>query len=118
MSSASAHREITFSKGPSPFSEAFVSASVRAQLRQRLRTLYTQLLEPVEDKLEGFQRLRVITHPELAGVPWWGLRDSDGFLFEKFALSEVPSTRALGFLEDMRERPGLRRAEESGTWQH
>lgn len=84
----------------------------RLDVKDRLHKLYQLLIQPVKEKLRGLQRLRIVTPPELAEVPWWGLRNGPGpegkFLFESFVLSEVPAARALKSLEVLRneEAPG------------
>lgn len=72
------------------------------------QSLYRHLIKPVEHLPKGFKgddpmRLRVVTHPELTDVPWWGLMDEDNEqLFEKFIVSETLTSRAIRCFEETR----------------
>ena len=60
----------------------------------RLRELYTRLIAPVEQLLEGAEELLIIPHRELFEVPWAALVDAHGrYLIERHVLRVAPSLR-------------------------
>ncbi len=62
------------------------------------RELYEAILEPVEERLQGFERLTVVPHAALHYVPFSALYDGQAFLIDKLELRVLPSASVLKFL--------------------
>ena len=68
------------------------------------RQLYTQLVEPVAERL-AHERLLIVPYGALHGLPFEALRDSGGkYVIERWAVSYLPSAGALRFFR-RRDRP-------------
>ena len=62
------------------------------------RELYEAILEPVGERLQGFERLTVVPHAALHYVPFSALYDGQAFLIDKLELRVLPSASVLKFL--------------------
>lgn len=64
--------------------------SLLQTMRQHLRKLYEQLLEPVEKQLEG-QQLLIVPHGRLHKLPFQALFDGNQYLIDRFQIAYAPS---------------------------
>ena len=78
--------------------------SLEGRARRHLRTLYDQLLRPVES-LIGDRRLVVVPHRALHYVPFHALDDGDAYVVERREVSYAPSASVLGYCLARPARP-------------
>jgi tetratricopeptide (TPR) repeat protein len=78
--------------------------ALEERARRHLRTLYDQLLRPVE-KLVGERRLVVVPHRALHYVPFHALHDGGAYVVERREVSYAPSATVLGYCLARPSRP-------------
>jgi CHAT domain-containing protein/tetratricopeptide (TPR) repeat protein len=69
-----------------------------------LRRLFTLLIEPVADLIDGAQRLVFVPHGMLHGIPFAALHDGTAFLVERYELVVAPSASAVKFCRQRRTK--------------
>jgi CHAT domain-containing protein len=74
-----------------------------AATRANLERLHRALIAPVRRHLTT-QRIIVVPHGTLHGVPFHALADGDGWLCERFDISYVPSAAVYAFCRDREDR--------------
>lgn len=81
-------------------SELCSHSSDTSRITELSRRLHHQLLEPLERTggLREAAELIVVPTPEVFGFPIEALRGADGYAFEKYAISYLPSTSVTRFL--------------------
>jgi CHAT domain-containing protein len=71
--------------------------ALEVQVRPILERLYAILLRPVEAAIATCERLIVVPHGMLHGIPFAALRDADSYLIERYELALAPSASAIAF---------------------
>ena len=84
--------------------------ALEQQARALLQRLYGLLIGPVEDLLNGSDRLVIVPHGVLHGIPFAALHDGTGYLTERYELALAPSASALSFWRRKRDRRAARHA--------
>ena len=74
------------------------AARLVTHAERELGTLYQQLIAPLESVLKGAERIVVIPHGPLFGVPIHAAFDGSQFLIERYTVSYAPSASLLSWL--------------------
>ncbi len=64
-----------------------------------LNKLYKQLLAPVQDKLNDFDRLLIVPHGPLHYLPFQALYDGQAYLIERHEVSYLPASTVLRYCQ-------------------
>ena len=64
---------------------------LRAGIERPLQQLYRAIVAPLEDDLRGHDRLVVVPHGPLHGLPFHAFHDGTGYLAERFTIGYAPS---------------------------
>src|SRR5439155_11100196 len=84
------------------FEQAEPLDAVNTNARGLLQALYRALLQPLEDRLAGSERLIVIPFGPLHAVPFHALHDGERYLLEKFEVTACPSSGILQLCAERR----------------
>lgn len=82
------------------------SPALAQQAKGLLQRLYARLVKPVEDLFDGCQKLVVVPHGVLHGIPFSALHDGERYMIERFELALAPSSTAIALYR--RKRSGAR----------
>ena len=69
--------------------------TLRKGIDRCLRSLYRQVIGPIEDLLEQGDRLIVVPHGALHGLPFHAFHDGEGYLVDRYAITVAPSAAVL-----------------------
>jgi len=87
-------RRLGFHIGKGAFGADYLRANLeglRGRVDGCLHALWEAVIKPLEPDLRGRDRLIVVPHGPLHGLPFHAFHDGDGYLAERFAVSCVPS---------------------------
>lgn len=80
-------------------------AAQAATARRLLHGLYQRLVQPVADRLMGYERVIVVPYGVTHSVPFHALYDGERYLIERYAMSYCPSSRLLDLCQQAAGRP-------------
>jgi CHAT domain-containing protein/tetratricopeptide (TPR) repeat protein len=89
-------------------SEAGRRATLEPNVRALLQRAYDVLLRPIEDWLDKYERLIVVSNGRLWLLPFSALHDGQRYLLEKFEVATAPSASSLSFCLRPRSRTSQR----------
>ena len=64
---------------------------LRTGIERPLQQLYRAVVAPLEDDLRGYERLVIVPHGPLHGLPFHAFHDGTGYLAERFTIGYAPS---------------------------
>ena len=84
------------------FEQAEPLDALNTNARGLLQALYRGLVQPLEDRLAGSERLIVIPFGPLHAVPFHALHDGERYLLERFEVTACPSSSILQLCAERR----------------
>lgn len=85
---------LSFQIGNMMLDAAYVDAKLdrlRATAERSLQQLYRAVMAPLEELLTGYDRLVIVPHGPLHGLPFHAFHDGTGYLAERFTIAYAPS---------------------------
>ncbi|MFN8637817.1 MAG: CHAT domain-containing tetratricopeptide repeat protein [Chloroflexota bacterium] len=86
--------KLSFQIGKCSLGTAYVMSNIetlRKGVNRCLQQLYKQMLGPIEDLLTEGDRLIVVPHGALHGLPFHAFHDGEGYLVDRYAITVAPS---------------------------
>jgi CHAT domain-containing protein len=69
--------------------------NLRRGIDRCLQALYRQVIGPIEDLLDRGDRLIVVPHGALHGLPFHAFHDGEGYLVDRYAITVAPSAAVM-----------------------
>jgi hypothetical protein len=85
---------LNFQIGKMALGSDYVRANLdklRAGIERPLQQLYRAVVAPLEEDLRGYERLVIVPHGPLHGLPFHAFHDGTGYLAERFSIGYAPS---------------------------
>ena len=90
--------KLSFQIGKCSLGSDYVMANLetlRRGIDRCLQSLYRKIVEPIADLLRDGDRLVVVPHGALHGLPFHAFHDGEGYLLDRFAIAVAPSAAVM-----------------------